>query len=93
MTNNGFCTEKIKTQQQQNKNEITYKLLSQPGTETRDNWHRSLMCYLLASETTINVCNVHVVKILNCFNVIHRNINKQNQICGPYVFDNVVFFL
>jgi len=32
-----------------------------------------------------------VVKLLNCFDTIGRNVNKQSQICGPHIFNQFIF--
>ena len=33
-----------------------------------------------------------VVKLFNCFHAMGRNFNKQNRICGPYIFYEFIFF-
>ena len=32
-----------------------------------------------------------VVKLFNCFNAMCRNVNKQSRICGPHIFNKVIF--
>jgi len=31
------------------------------------------------------------VKLFNCFDTIGRNVNKQSRICGPHIFNTVIF--
>jgi len=39
-----------------------------------------------ATESTEHIHN-DCIQAFNCFNVMHRNINKQNQIYGPHLFN------
>ena len=73
--NNAFWTKS-------NNNTITikqnskHKNHSKAGNWTRILWHRSLECYLSATETTERVdCS----QAFNCFNVMGRNIIKQTK--------------
>ena len=88
MTNNVFLTTKVKTQQQQNKNQ-TYKLLPEPGIEPRTFCTQS-GCVTTAPPSQLKVSIV--VKPFYCFDAMVRNVNKQSQICGPDIFNKYIFF-
>ena len=32
-----------------------------------------------------------VVKLVNCFDAMVQNVNKQSRICGPHIFNKVIF--
>ena len=70
--------KKVKTQQQQNKNQT----LAGAGNWTRDLSNQNGMRQL---RVTI------VVKLFNCFNEMGQNVNKQSQIWRPHIFNKFIF--
>jgi len=77
--------EKVKTQQQQNK-QANKKSLPEPGIEPGTS-SIPARCVTLRPRRQLNVLTQ--VKLLICFNVMGRNINKQSQICWPHFFNEV----
>jgi len=87
VTNNVFLDTKVKTQQQQNK-KSNIKPLPVSGIEPGTSCTQS-GCVTTAPPSQLRVSIV--VKLFNCFDAMGRNVNKQSQICGPDIFNKLIF--
>ena len=80
MANNDFCAKKVKTQQQQS--------FSGPRVESGT----SDTVVLCATSRILRQLDISiVVKLYNCFNVMHRNVYKENQILT--CINNYAFYM
>ena len=84
-TNNVVLDKKVKTQQQQNRTS-NIKTLAGSGNWTRDISHPKQVRYLWTTESAESN------DYRQCFlNVSMRNVDKQNRICGPHIFNKLIF--
>ena len=83
MTNNVFRDKKVKTQQQQNKKSN----IKNPGSWTRD-LSQPKRCVTSAPPSQLRVSIV--VKLFNYFDAMDHNVNKQNRIFGPHIFNQYI---
>jgi len=91
VTNNVFLNKKVNTQQQQNKIS-NIKTVAGAGNWTRDLSHPKRMRYLCTTESTESNDCYTVVKLINSFEAMVRNVNKQNRIWGQHIFNKFIFF-
>ena len=84
-----FCSVNLLSlQHQQNKNQ-TKKPLQEPGIEPGTSCtQRGWVTTAPPSQLRVSI----VKKLSNCIDPMGRNVNKQNRICGPDIFNKFIFF-
>jgi len=80
-TNNVFLNKKVKTKQQQEEKNQTYKPLPEPGIEPGTSCTQS-DCVNCAPPSQLR--DSIVVKLFYCFDAMGRDANKQSRICATH---------